>query len=226
MFQTTRMPANRADINNFCTKGKSSIVQNLPAPVSFVKHDHVCVSLKEVFAHFLAFGVSNDAIVPDWVKSKTGSDESNNNCKLVNPLHATKQMQMILDEIHSDECFKTAKPFVFCLIFWSDDFEVNRTRKNRNSIWVKTVTICPPIDCFASSLHTQATAMSAKGIDHQPIHEYFEFQLSDLKKLNFLHSKEHNSNVPVVVRVLAVAADRPERSSINCTSSHNGLSTS
>ena len=31
-------------------------------------------------------------------------------------------------------------PYVLFLVIWSDDFEVNQTRKNKSSTWTKTVT--------------------------------------------------------------------------------------
>ena len=39
-----------------------------------------------------------------------------------------------------------------------------------------------------------------------------------------MYCKSTNCNIPVVIKILAVSADRPERSALNCMLGHNGIS--
>ena len=44
-------------------------------------------------------------------------------------LHHIKQTYNILKEVHDENLTKSCDPYVFLVIIWSDDFEVNHTRK-------------------------------------------------------------------------------------------------
>ena len=57
-------------------------------------------------------------------------------------------------------------PYVFLIIIWSDDFEVNHTRKNCNSTWLKTVPIVPPPNMSTSKKHTNTICLGRKNQDH------------------------------------------------------------
>ena len=47
-------------------------------------------------------------------------------------------------------------------LLWSDDFEVNHTRKNKSSTWIKTVTFISPTHSETSVDHTQAICLGCK----------------------------------------------------------------
>ena len=108
---------------------------------------------------------------------------------------------------------------------WSDDFENNHTRNNKKSTWLMAVTVCPKPNQHTSAKHTYAIALGRKGEDHQPVIDHFNKELKELSSVHCRCSRRHKANIPVVVRVLTVLADRPERCCTNCILSHNGLST-
>ena len=55
-------------------------------------------------------------------------------------------------------------PYVLFLVIWSDDFEVNHTRRNRSSTWLKTISIVPPSKKDDIDLYTYAICLGSKKI--------------------------------------------------------------
>jgi len=62
------------------------------------------------------------------------------------------------------------EPFILYISFSSDDFEHNQHRKTKGSMWLKTVTICPPSTMPTSSIYTYILSLSKKGKDHDVVH--------------------------------------------------------
>ena len=52
---------------------------------------------------------------------------------------ACEQANFCLTEVKKQ--YKDINPMILYLLFWSDDFEGAMLRKNRKSVWIKTVTI-------------------------------------------------------------------------------------
>ena len=217
MFKTTRPPLNYADICKFYTKSKQSISVNIPSPKTVEVDNHSCVSIESIIDHFLAFGVqfnfinSENSVVDPFVNMS---------------ITQTKEARDIYDKVckqHPDLA-NSNLPLILYVIIWSDDFEPNQTRKNRNSIWLKTVSICPPTSLKTSSLYTFPIALGRKGQCHDIVNEFFNKELYNMKKTTMRFSKIHNDFVPTVVEPLIISADRPERSSINHILGHTGNS--
>ena len=51
---------------------------------------------------------------------------------------------------------------ILYLLFWSDDFEGAMLRKNKKSVWIKTVTICPPRDQITSTKYMYVVGIGCK----------------------------------------------------------------
>ena len=213
-FITTRLPISLNDIKRFYTTNKSSIINNIPCPKVFELDNHACVSLGSVINHTLALGADFDMITIN----KNLSEPSSDDIRLSN----VKEAQMIRDEVKIKYAPDT-DPLVTYIIIWSDDFEVNRTRKNRKSTWIMTATICPPKGMTTSLIHTQVIAIGKKG-DHKSIHEYFMKEIEELQKCKMRYVAKFNKFVPIVVKILVFSADRPERSSVNELLSSTGNS--
>ena len=60
-------------------------------------------------------------------------------------------------------------PLIFYVTLWSDDFEGAMLRKNKKSIWVKTITIFPPSNQKTSTKYTYVLAIGHKGTNHDEI---------------------------------------------------------
>ena len=49
--------------------------------------------------------------------------------------------------------------------------------------------------------------------------------MKELQNINYIYSPIVNKNIPVILEVIAICANRPERSGMNKMLSHNGLTT-
>lgn len=57
-------------------------------------------------------------------------------------------------------------PLILYINVWSDDFEPSAVKNNRKkSLWIKTVTICPPAHMDASNKYKYAIALGWKGYE-------------------------------------------------------------
>ena len=116
---------------------------------------------------------------------------------------------------------------ILYLLFWSDDFEEAMLCKTKNSVWIKTVTICPPQYQITSSKYTYVLTIGRKGAPHKEVNITHNTELTDLSFCGYRYfgGNSVQYNITVVIVTLAVLADRPERSGMNFILSHNGLST-
>ena len=153
LFATSRLPTTISDINKIYMKGVNSITSNIPHPQVFCKDDHACVSLRDVIAHQVAHGMDLDSIdlnhIPTSNQPPLGSTiVSSKACKAI--AAAVKQQRDV-----------PSNTTLLYVIFWSDDFEVTKVKK-RKSVWVHTVTICPPHAHATSARYTHALAVGMK----------------------------------------------------------------
>ena len=218
MFSSTRPPISYNDITKYYMNSQYSVFRNIPCPSVFEIEDHACVSIENIINHMLAFGIELNEINLnkqfDQLNSRTNSIEN------------TREFENIIEKIKTQESNVTKlKPIIIYIMIWSDDLKANHTRKNRNSTWIKTVTICPPRSDTTSPLYTYPIAMGRKGQCHDKVNEFFNKELQTLSKCTLRYSSKLQKMYPVIVRPPCVLADRPERSSLNCILSHNGCST-
>ena len=100
----------------------------MPIPDVFEYNDHACVSIKGLVTNVLALQ-NNSLLFPS--SSHTTLDI--NNQSLIN----TQKARDILEEVYNGNNHDV-KPQVLFLVIWSDEFKINRTRKNKSSTWLKT----------------------------------------------------------------------------------------
>ena len=218
IFNTTRPPMSYHDITKFYTSSQHSIYQNIPSPKVFEMDGHACVNIEDVINHMLSFGIKLNTINIetqfDSLSSRTDS------------IQHTKEVEDIIHKIILDnDNIVNINPIIIYVILWSDDFEANHTRKNRNSTWIKTITICPPQSHLTSPLYTYPIAIGRKGQCHDSINNYFNEELKNMSKCTMRYCSTFGKLYPVIVKPLCISADRPERSSLNFILSHNGSST-
>ena len=211
-FQTTRLPRDINDANKFYLSSKNAIFQNLPTPTVQIESSHAYISLTSLIDHFLAYKLPMNFMTCDEDVSITNGITS---CK-----EAMKMRQLVRDEVEDN-----LHPMILYINLWSDDFEPNAYRKNRKSIWIKTVTICPPHDQTTSPMYTYVLAIGRKTNNHDVIHSIYNKELQDLSKCTYRYCAIVKKNIPVVVKILTISADRPERSAINHVLGHNGTTT-
>ena len=211
-FQSTRLPKSLLEIDKFYLKSKYCMMEQLPVPTISIKDDHAYVSLISIIDHFLAFGnkpeLSEYALVESNKRSIT-------NCKLAHELYS---------DVHAT-LPSSMKAMVLYLTLWSDDFEATSLRKNVHSTWIKTVSISQPNDATTSTKYNYILAIGRKNMDHDCINQQINDELEELGRLTFRYYGKLKKNIPVVVKVLALSADRPERCTMNHILNHAGLNT-
>ena len=215
-FETTKIPLSMTDIRKFYTSGKYSIYQNLPTPKTFQLDNHACISISDIIDCSLAIGIEIDLYRSSYYKQMAINN---------NDLHHIKRTYNILKEVHDKNLSQNCDPYVFLVIIWSDDFEVNHTRKNRNSTCLKTLTLVPPPNMSTSKKHTNAICLGRKNQDHSTVNTYFQNELKQLGTIKERYLYQLQRYAPTVVKILAMSSDRPERCALNDVLYYSGSST-
>ena len=214
-FTKTRLPTTISDTSTIYISGKHAIYENIPHPNVFIYKDHACVSLRDIIEHMLAHGVPLGKISPDELQSYTTSP--NDNISL-NPLFPVKQYRKNKRKRNINNIM------IIPITFWSDDFEATHI-KSTPSVWIHTVTIFPPLNQNASTRYTHVLSIGRKTQSHEPIIELILEELKKLNKTTKMYCGISKKDIDVQVRLHTIAADRPERSSLNYILSHTGKST-
>ena len=170
-FLTTRWPTNLLDVRAFYTHNKLSIKQNIPCDHCNEINNHAYVSITSIVEHCLAHGIANDNFFLH------GNETS------FNAMHATPAHKNIVNDVEAQYIPNSMKPLILHMTLWQDDFEANHTRKNRNSTWLKTLTLSPPAHDMHSSLYTHAIALGRKGHDHGCVNVLQNKEIKELKKI-------------------------------------------
>ena len=219
-FQNTRIPTSLKDVDRYYLKRSTSIVQNVPIPTIIEFDDHAYVSIKEVVQHILYMNIPIDGMLTEMT-----DNDYKNIISSYSEMTCTEISTIIRSKVkHDIGATAMITPLIINIILWSDDFEPNHVKQHKKSTWIKTVTIAPPKGCQTSTKHSFVIALGPKEKSHEKLNAHFFNELKSLESPVFMYCKATNSNIPVVVKVVAVSADRPERSALNCMLGHNGVS--
>ena len=216
----SRVPVSSKDIDRFYLKRSTSIARNIPIPSIIEFDDHACVSITEVIHHVLYFAIPIDGML-----TKSVSQEYKNIITSSSPMTCSSMSNSIRSQVRIACEPNKISPLIIPIILWSDDFEPNHVKQHKKSTWIKTVTVAPPHDCQTSSKHTFVIALGPKDKDHEQINVHFFEELKRLETPTYMYCRATNTNIPVVVKILAISADRPERCALNCMLGHGGLTT-
>ena len=218
-FSTSRIVTSSKDVDRYYLKRSTSIVQNVPIPTIIELDDHAYVSIKEVIQHILYLNIPIDGMLPGDINTNYKGIISSSS-----PMTGTKICKNIRTEVKNNATSTDITPLILNIILWSDDFEPNHVKQHKKSTWIKTVTIAPPVGCQTSTKHTYVIALGPKDKNHEKLNSFFFQELKNLQKPTYMYCKNINSNIPVVVKIVAISADRPERSALNSMLGHNGIS--
>ena len=103
------------------------------------------------------------------------------------------------------------------LLFWSDSFLNSFIKQKDNSVWVLTVTICPPEDMKSSGWYTYILAIEKSDADHSEVINHYLHQAEELMKGFDCYFGHSNKIERVALAMLCWSADRPEQQSITHT---------
>jgi len=194
-----KIPKDPVSLRSLTINCTNSIIPSLPIPSIEVIGDHTYLSIIHIISDLLANGHK-------IAKIKTCNNENTTS------LCSSPFISKVNDRgnlLHIG--FPVLNLFI---IEWSDAFEPNKMKNNRNSIWIKTVTISPVNGLSKNSHHnTYPLALGPKNSSHEMIEERFKEDLQILQ--NGSPQMFYNGHTKSMFRVHAELVlsiqDQPER---------------
>ena len=207
IFTTTRVPVSMKDIEKMYGRGKYSLLNASPSCEVDNIHDHAYVSLKSVVNNFLAFDHTRDNNTTNMISTdrlEISKEET--------------EIRMSMQNSQEDN----VEPLILFINLWSDDFEVNITRKMGDSAWIMIATLSLRLSNESLVKKTYVIALGFKSKSHDGIHELVFTELQNLAIPTPRFYGKMKKAVPVIDRVLSVLAERPERSALTGIMSNTG----
>jgi len=215
-FKYTRPPTSLQDLRRFYLSGNNSIYKNIPCPSVLEVDNHAYVPLKDI----INFGFNTlDAI--SIIRSSDYNKPYTDELSLIH----TQKAKHLLMTINQKYAKTDIDPYVMFVTFWSDDFEINHTRRNHSSTWIKTMSFVASKETSISKHYTNVVALGHKNDNHDIINGRINEELLLLQEVNQCYVAQLQENIPIVIYPLAVLADRPERCALNHTLSYSGNAT-
>ena len=210
-FDNFKVPMNIGDLRRYFTRGPNSVIANFPAPRVYEVAKHACVSLKEVFLIYAGHGAAFN-----FRRQGCGTENREG-------LNGTQAMDELVEEVEQrmkdagvDEK-KRKQTKIGWMIFWSDSFLNSFIKQKDNSVWILTVTICPPENMKSSGRYTYILAIGKSDADHSEVIDHFLEEADKLMKGFDCFFGATNKIEHVALGTLCWSADRPERQSITHT---------
>ena len=130
-------------------------------------------------------------------------------------------------DIHQKYSNEQEYPLVILFRFeFSDDFDPNSSIKsNRQSIWMKSLSISPPLNDLHRMTNTIPVSLGLKGEDHEIVEEHMLQELNELSQIdghNIYYDKRKDEMVRVHFEIIVTLQDQPERRSCNGIMSGKG----
>ena len=129
------------EVQIFMTKGAHSIMKNFPLPKVFNLNNHACVGLEETIqimaGHHGLFEFAWDGHTQK--PNKDGLNGTQAMADLVNDIVDALKRDGLSDE-------SIRETHIGWVYFWSDSFLRCFVKQKDNSVWILTVTICPPLN--------------------------------------------------------------------------------
>ncbi len=194
-------------IDRTYVRGKYAILPNLPHPTVRKVNNHSYVSLVDIVAHVLGFSSNIRCVSRGDVEllSRGGGD-------VTSIIESNAVLGVVRRGI--DACGLESVVILSC-IEWSDDFDPSASAKsNRNSCWVKTVTIIPSYDVGTVNRErwTYPIALGKKQSDHNDVEELFAEELQKLRSGNCcFYNNSTQTYVKVYLELIVSLQDQPER---------------
>ena len=205
----TRFPTTMTEARSIILEGTHSIMKNFPIPKVFDIENHACVSLMEVVrlmaGHGAKFNFARDG--------KTGKRNRDglNGTRAVDDLIA--EVDAAMEEMGIDEESRN-KTIVGWILMWSDGFLRCFVKQKENSVWIITVTVCPPGNKMSSGMYTYVLAMGVSSDDHTAVIDHYLEEIEMLKQGFMCYFGETNTIERVALSMVVWNADRPERQMI------------
>ena len=198
-YNTVQIPKTVTQLQSITNKRKKSILQSLPIPEIETIGDHTYLSIINIISDVLAHG---------YKIAKISAPKNENISTLCTSPFVTK-----LDQ--RGNILHDGYPLITLFIIeWSDDFEPNKMKSNRNSIWLKTVTISPVHGLSKNSHHnTYPLSFGPKNSCHEMVEARFKEDLKQLKNgsTKLFYNGYSKSMYRVHAELIISIQDQPER---------------
>ena len=142
---------------------------------------------------------------------KRRNKEGLNGTRAVDDLLEDVKAAMENSGVSQEDIEKTPVGWIY---FWSDGFLRCFIKQKDNSVWILTVTVCPPEALKSNGNNTYVLAMGKSSDDHTPVIEHYLQEAKDLMKGFECYFGDRNEIGRMSVSMVTWNADRPERHSI------------
>ena len=210
-----RLPNGYDDLRKLYLDSDLSIGKHIPIPEVKMIKSHSCVSILDCVADYLIRNDQEIADVDNWQSIIDDNDMCNNmsifRSNRINEI--VKDASNRLQNITIDQTLPVVPIF---FTFWSDDFDPNKSIKaNRQSVWIKTMTIFTLSGKGLKNKLTYPLSLSVKGAEHELVEEEFfkEIELLRSGKPTIMYSRSHHSFVYVHADIFCILNDQPEKRS-------------
>ena len=160
-------------------------------------------SLKEVFLIFAGHGARFNF---RWLGNGKENMDGLNGTQAMNALVKEVQKRMQNAGV-AERAMKQTK--IGYLLFWSDSFLNSFIKQKDNSVWVLTVTICPPEDMKSSGRYTYVLAIGKSDANHSEVINHYMHQAEELMKGFDCYFGNSNKIERVALAMLCWSADWP-----------------
>jgi hypothetical protein len=92
-------------------------------------------------------------------------------------------LQKVLHHHNSDISINGDDIRVLYIMIWSEDFQPSQLKQSERSVWLLTVTVCPPHHLCTSPFYTFTVAMGTKSQNHENIINRLMNKIRQLKDI-------------------------------------------
>ena len=208
----TRFPTDMKETRSTVTEGTHSIMKNFPVPKVFDIQNHACVSLLEVVRLMAGHGA-------EFNFAYDGTSGERN----YEGLNGTRAAYDLVKEL--DDAMRAAnldvetrkRTSIGWILMWSDAFLRCFVKQGENSVWIITMTVCPPEKKASSGMYTHVLAMGKGTEDHTDVINYYLEEVQQLREGFDCYFGATNRIGRMAIAIIVWSADRPERQALQNT---------
>ena len=208
----THIPDDAKQARAMLFEGVNSVHKNLPtAGEVFIKYNHAMVDLKGTLLVMAGLGTRFNFAQDGTEINRDGL----NGTRAADYIRVQAGEHMKADKSLSEEQIRGAK--IGWFYFWSDSFLRCFVKQKDNSVWVLTVTVCPPEDQKSNGANTRVLAIGKSGDDHTPVIDYYIREAWKIRSGFPCYLGAENKICHVMLWMITWNADRPERQVLSGT---------
>ena len=208
----THIPDDAKQARAMLFEGVNSVHKNLPtAGEVFIRYNHAMVDLKGTLLVMAGLGTRFNFVQDGTKINRDGL----NGTQAADYLRVQATKHMEADKSLSDEQIRGAK--IGWFYFWSDSFLRCFVKQKDNSVWVLTVTVCPPEDQKSNGANTRVLAIGKSSDNHTPVIDYYIREAWKIRSGFPCYLGAEKKICHVTFWMITWNADRPERQVLSGT---------